>query len=252
MQQYKTINNPNLPDNDVLAVAVGSKYIETINSLSNLGINSFKITQNSRIPDYLSYHADLNIMHFNDNTLYFDNGIIVGELQKFFNVTPIGECSYNKYPGDCLLNSVRINDKLIYNEKAVSKDILNAAYNSGLTLIKVNQGYTKCSVCVVDDNCIITDDESVFKSTQNFFDDVLLISKGSIRLEGTNYGFIGGATGKIGKNKLAFNGRIDSHSDCNRIIDLLSKYNIEVVELNNDRLYDIGSIIPLLQKNEKS
>lgn len=193
MQQYKSVSNPNLPDNDVTMVAVGSKYFETINALNQSGINTLNITQNSHLPDYLSYHSDLSIMHYSDNTLYCDNGIKVGELQNFFNVIPIGEYLTDKYPYDCLLNCVRINDKLICNKKIISKSVLNAAYQDDLTIINVNQGYTKCSVCVVDYNCIITDDESVYKSTQNYFNDVLLISKGSIRLEGANYGFIGGA-----------------------------------------------------------
>ena len=64
-----------------------------------------------------------------------------------------------------------------------------------------------------------------------------------------NYGFIGGATGKTGKNKLAVNGRLDNHPDCNKIIDFLYKYNITPVELINDVITDIGSIIPLLEES---
>ena len=60
---------------------------------------------------------------------------------------------------------------------------------------------------------------------------------------------IGGATGKTGKNKLAVNGRLDSHPDCNKIIDFLHKYNITPVELINDVITDIGSIIPLLEES---
>ena len=81
--------------------------------------------------------------------------------------------------------------------------MLEFAENEGLNVINVNQGYSGCSVCVINDSAIITDDESIFTAAQNFLNDVLLIQKGSIRLNGYNYGFIGGCCGKISKNKLS-------------------------------------------------
>ncbi len=129
---------------------------------------------------------------------------------------------------------------------------MNPAEKDGLTIIPVKQGYTKCSICIADENSIITDDESIFKSAQNYFDDILLISKGSVRLKEMNYGFIGGCTGKIDKNKIAFNGRIESHDDHNLIIDFLDRHNITAVELLNDRLTDIGSIIPVCESCSES
>ena len=143
----------------------------------------------------------------------------------------------------------KISNKLICNTKTVSKRILEEAEKASLNIINVNQGYTKCSICVLTEKAIITDDESVYKSTQNFFDDVLLISKGSIRLETKDYGFIGGATGKLAKNIIAFNGRVDSHADHNIIIDILNKYSIVPLELISASLEDIGSIIPLYENS---
>ena len=47
------------------------------------------------------------------------------------------------------------------------------------------------------------------------------------------------------KNILAFNGRIESHTDHNKIYDILDKYNITADELLDEPIEDIGSIIPL-------
>ena len=252
MQQFeKPVLSPNLPKNQVKSVAINYNAKETKIALNKLGIDCIEICPNSNIISSVSSHPDIRIMHYWNNILYCDNSINTA-LDDFSLIRRIGEELQEKYPYDVKLNCVRINDKLICNKNTISREILEQAERDNLKIINTKQGYTKCSICVVDENCIITDDESIYKSTQNYFDDVLLISKGSIKLEGMNYGFIGGATGKLNKNVLAFNGRLDSHPDSNGIIDILSKYNVKPIELINNRLTDIGSIIPLTEiKNQK-
>ncbi len=247
MQQFENpVLSPNLPKNQVKSVAINYNAKKTQKSLNKLGIDCLEILPNSKISSSVSSHPDIRIMHYWNNILYCDNSIIIKEHRNFL-IRRIGEEIQEKYPYDVKLNCVCINDKLICNKNTISKEILEQAESDNLKIINTKQGYTKCSICVVDENCIITDDESIYKSTQNYFDDVLFISKGSIKLEGMNYGFIGGATGKLNKNVLAFNGRLDSHPNCNEIIDILSKYNVKPIELINDRLTDIGSIIPLTE-----
>ena len=77
----------------------------------------------------------------------------------------------------------------------------------------------------------------------------MLISKGSVVLKGYNYGFIGGCCGKIDKDKIAFNGKIESHNDCNKIIDILQRNNTEIIELCDSKLTDIGGILPLYEED---
>ena len=242
----RIVSSPNLPENEVTCVALGKKYNKTIDAFVNLNIKIIGLECNL-LPDYLSGHTDLQLFHFGNNII-FKNEFKEGESFSDFKINIIPEVLKSEYPYDCLLNCVCIGNSLICNAKTVSKLILTSAEKAGLRIIEVRQGYTKCSICVLNENAIITDDESVFKSTQNYFDDVLLISKGSIRLQTKDYGFIGGATGKIAANKLAFNGRVESHADHNKILDILYKYNIEPVELLIDSLEDIGSIIPLYEK----
>ncbi len=245
-QSERIISNPNLPENAVTCVAIGSKYNKTANSFINRNIRIIGLECNL-LPNYLSGHADMQLFHFGNNII-FNNEISAGESFLDFKTEIIPEVLKSDYPDDCLLNCVRIGNKLICNKNSVSKSILKLAEESGLTIIEVKQGYTKCSVCILNENAIITDDESVYKSAQNFFNDTLLISKGSIRLQTKEYGFIGGATGKLDKNILAFNGRIESHTDHNKIYDILYKYNITADELLDEPLEDIGSIIPLIEK----
>ena len=247
MQLYEEIlNNPNLPDNRVTGVIAGAAYRNTLNSLNNLGIRIINIHYNKLLPGSLTYHSDMNIFHYSNNEFYISKET-AGESGGDFLLNTIPESTGSSYPEDCRLNAVRIGNKLICNKKSASVSILNRAESDGLEIINVKQGYTKCSVCVIDENSFITDDESIYKSAGKYFDDVLFVSKGSIRLEGMNYGFIGGCTGKINKNEIAFNGRIESHTDHNSIIDFLDKHKISAREMTDDTLTDIGSILPVFQ-----
>ena len=73
--------------------------------------------------------------------------------------------------------------------------------------------------------------------------DVLLISPGYIDLPGLDYGFIGGASGLIGKNKLFFTGRLNAHPDYNRIVDFLQKNKSKPIFSNREQPIDLGSIL---------
>jgi len=174
--------------------------------------------------------------------------LCTGELKEFFKLKKIKAYAGNRYPNDVRLNCAIIGNKIICNIKTIANEVLEYAQANQLNVINVNQGYTKCSICAVNENSIITDDESIFAAAGNFFNDTLFISKGSIGLNGYGYGFIGGCCGKIDKNKIAFNGAIESHKDYKKIIDFLSRNSVECIELHNNPLYDIGGILPLCEE----
>ncbi len=245
----KFIEKPNLPQSRVTVAAISHAAGESIKKLNDLGIKTVEIPANPRLPVPVNSHADLQLLHSGKNNIFVQSEhLFIGESSLKFNLTKIGAEAGNRYPEDVRLNCALIGNNLICNTKTIAREILEFAQHSGFNIINVNQGYTKCSICIVNENTIITDDESIYTAAGNFLNDALLISKGSIGLNGYNYGFIGGCCGKIDKDKIAFNGRIESHSDCNRIIDFLSKHNIECFELHNERLTDIGGILPLCEE----
>ena len=246
----KYIEKPNLPQSRVGAVAINATACDAIKSLNNMGIKTLRIFPDKRFPEPVNSHADLQILHTkNNNILSFDEHLFIGESELKFNINKISEIPGNKYPDDVRLNCTIIGNYIICNKKTISAKVLDYAESNGYTIIDTNQGYSRCSVCVVNENAIITDDKSIFTATQNFLNDVLFVSKGSIRLNGYDYGFIGGCCGKIDKNKIAFNGAIESHKDYMIITDFLNKHSVECIELSKERLNDIGGIIPLTEYN---
>ena len=244
----KYVENPNLPQGRVTLAAISAQAGESIKKLNELGIKTINIQPYDALPEPVNSHADLQILHSGKNNMFCQNEhLCIGESNAKFIINKIQLSAGNTYPNDVRLNCAIIGNKIICNVKTIAREILEFADISGLTVINVKQGYAKCSICVVNENAIITDDKSIYTAAGNFFNDTLFISKGSIGLKGYNYGFIGGCCGKIDKNKIAFNGAIESHKDYKKIIDFLERNSVECVELHNNPLYDIGGILPLCE-----
>ena len=116
--------------------------------------------------------------------------------------------------------------------------------------INSRQGYSRCSVCVVSDNAIITTDEGICRGAEAHGIDVLKIQPGYIDLLGFDYGFIGGASFKISDTKLAFTGRLDKHPDAERIIEFASLHNVNIVYITDKPAFDIGGAVPITEASE--
>lgn len=217
-------------------------------TLKKQGIDVVTTKNNSSVDDKISFHADLSFFYDGYDTLFIASEM--KEYKDFFSnyvphVIVIPEKYGKKYPNDVLLNCVTIGRNLICNIDTVSETVLNCLKEKGFAVINVKQGYTKCSVLPVSDSAIITDDPSIADLCCLAGIDVLLVSKGSVRLDGFDYGFIGGASGRISADMIAFCGDLTSHSDSSEIIEFLDKYGLKYLSLDTNQLYDIGSIIPL-------
>lgn len=246
------LKRPNLPDYKVCDVAVSKYSNKLLEKMDFLNINAIKTIDSDNLDKRICYHTDMLINNIGNSLLYIDisqNDNLVNFLTKGYKCQIIDTVVNSGYPHDSLLNSVVLGDKLICNTDTVHKSVLEYAKNNSYNIINVNQGYTKCSVCVISDNALITDDESIYKACLNNNIDSLFVSKGSVRLDGFDYGFIGGCTGLIDKDKILFNGDINYHKDCNRILSFIEKYSIKPVIIDNEPLTDIGSIIPLTMDN---
>ncbi|MCB2293789.1 hypothetical protein LGK95_09675 [Clostridium algoriphilum] len=148
-----------------------------------------------------------------------------------------------KYPHDICLNSLSIANLFVHSINFTDTKLLSLLKDK--KLINVNQGYTKCSTCIVNDHAIITSDVTIAKALSLERIDVLLIPPGDILLPGLNYGFIGGATGLIEDNVLAFYGHLDYYLYGKEVLQFLKKHNVEPVFLRTGKLIDRGSIFRL-------
>jgi len=141
-----------------------------------------------------------------------------------------------------------VGDYAIHNFKYTDKKIMEFIDNKGLKKINVEQGYTKCSICVVDDNSVIISDKGIYNKLDETEIDCLLIETGYIELFDMNYGFIGGCSGLISNDKIAFFGDVRKHPSYNDIKIFLDGKDKEIVVLGEESLLDLGSLVPLMMK----
>lgn len=240
------------PTRKVKSVIISGKYQNITSALKSLKINPVIVKPNYSLSGSLSQHPDCLIFVLSDELIItdinnFDN--IVNLLTTYkINCNVRIERISSPYPEDVRLNCRVIGKKILCNKKYVSSIILEYAQKENIRIIDTNQGYSACSTIRVGTNALITDDISVYKTCVNNNIDVLLIKKGSIKLDGYDYGFIGGTCGYIAKDLIAFTGKLSSHSDGNKIVNFLYKYGIHYIELCNDGpLIDVGGIIPLIE-----
>lgn len=251
----KFIKTPHLPESKVKHIIAGNGAEGFSGAFSELGISLLKSNENAQIGASVAPHADLAVNYIGNGSFFLEKG--QGNLKKQLEKIG-GKCNYigeeikGEYPFDCFLNCIVTDKYLICKKSVVSENILNYALLNGLEIINVNQGYTKCSVCPVEKDAFITDDESIYKALKARKIDVLKVEKGSVSLKGCNYGFIGGCSGKISKYELAFCGSINNHSNYDDIKAFTRNYNVDLVSLSSGELTDIGSLIPITQEDDEN
>ncbi len=150
----------------------------------------------------------------------------------------------SQYPMNIRYNAAQFGNYLIHNTKYTDPLILQKAEDLSLQFIHVKQGYTKCNLVIVDDHSVITSDEGIAKELSNYPIEVLLISQGHVELGGFPYGFLGGASGKVG-SQIIFNGNLSAHPDFQSITAFIQSRGLQVVYFDDYPLADIGSIINL-------
>ena len=69
-----------------------------------------------------------------------------------------------------------------------------------------------------------------------------MIRSGNILLNGYDYGFIGGTSGRIG-NEIIFCGNIDDHPDSKEIKDFIHTKGLDVKSFPHYPLTDFGSLL---------
>lgn len=238
---------PNLPQDNAKIVVMSTNNKELVNRVEELGVKVLPSENLSKLLIFEQYHTDLQFLHYNKDTVFVlkECTSLKENLKKYFpNVIEISKNIEKGYPNSVMLNCVVLNDKLICNTKTISDEVLQMAIKDNLKIINVNQGYTKCSTCIVNENAIITSDKSIYKSCRNEMD-VLLIRQGYIELSGTDYGFIGGSSFKYNRNTLVFTGNIELHPDYESIKSFAQNHNVELLSLTENTMIDIGSIIPI-------
>lgn len=230
-------------------VIVSEKYQNLFfNSDLSCDLDILYIPENPNVDEKLSGHTDLSVFKLNNSTLIMKNYLKGSTASTFLsqnNVTIIYDDSFQSftYPYDCGLNAALIGNKLICNKKTASGILINECKKAGYEPIFVKQGYTKCSICPINEKAAITSDEGIYKALTDENLDIMLIKNDFIKLSGFNNGFFGGSAFMPDGNTLILTGKIPDKDETDKLHAFLSKYQVKIKYLSNDIISDIGGCI---------
>jgi hypothetical protein len=242
------VQKPNLPENNVsLVLADGRIPEEMLQGFKYMNIRVIRTQRISRVYDAVSYHPDIMLCHAGGNKIVaapnIPESVALRLLEEGFEVITGIKTVNEAYPYNVPYNAAIFGEYVVCNTEYTDKVLLDNLKNK--KIIDVKQGYSKCSICIVDKNAVITSDKGIYKALVREDIDVLLITPGFIDLYNMDYGFIGGTSGLLSKDIIAFAGNISNHPDFTLIKNFLLKYAKKAINLNNNRLIDLGTIIPL-------
>lgn len=244
------IKTPCLPERTVKHCLIGSKYINEIKELSSLGIECLFMKTNKLLDDEINNHVDILAFNFGNGQVLLNKDSVGEDELENLHITPI--IYQNKicspYPEDIPLNVAFTGKHIICNRKYTAKEIIDFAKSNNFEIINTRQGYSKCNLCIINENAVITEDSGLACLLKKYQYDVLLISCGDIYLSDTHYGFLGGASCKISPDTMYFSGDLSRHKDYVSIINFLNRYNVKPIYNKSRRLTDFGGIIQLTEK----
>lgn len=244
------IKIPCLPKCDIKHCLIGEIYTAEIRELNELGIKCITLNKNPLLDDEISCHADINAFNFGNGQVLLNSGSIGEDELKKIGIKPVFYNSQisSPYPNDIPLNVAFTGRHIICNKNYTTSEIIDFANRNNIEIINTKQGYSKCNLCIVNENAVITEDSGLAYLLNNCQYNVLLISSGDICLSDAHYGFLGGASCKISHDKMYFSGDLSNHRDYKSIVNFLELYNVKPIYNKSRKLTDFGGIIQLTEK----
>lgn len=243
---------PALPQGKVTCGIIAGNCPEKItDALKRYGVRLIKTSADENLDEPVKYHPDMLFYPSTKGEIILapsqhEQKLI---LEKMGFKAEFSEPLKRKYPHDIALNFLALEGYIFGRTDFADPLVLKNAAEQKAELVKVNQGYARCSVLVVGEKAAITEDESLFKALSEKEIDVLKLERGYVTLEGYDCGFIGGAGGKISKDTVAFFGDCSLHPQWREIEAFLSKHQCKSVFLTREPLADYGGFVSLLCSN---
>lgn len=222
------------------------------NTLKYLGYELVPIQRSNNVYPEISSHVDIFTTKIGDT--------LVVEKSQFEDLTfMLKKSEYNivrgkeqiemNYPDDIKYNVAIIGNYAVHNFKYTDKKVLKLLQEGGYELIDVEQGYTNCSIAVIDDTSVITTDKKIAERLRaNNLSVLLLDYTPDIKLldEHGRYssmqGFIGGAIGKVDNNIIIF-GDLEKIDRDGKIRNFITERHLQIIEFNGLDVIDYGGIL---------
>jgi len=219
--------------------------------LASLGYQLIKIKHSKKVYEEISSHVDIFACKIGNELVvepyYYD--MIRDIIKKDYIVCGNSEIG-NKYPNDIKYNVCTIGNVAVHNFKYTDEKIIEVLNKNNYNLININQGYSNCSIAVIDEKSIITCDKGIYNVLRNENIDILFLNyQPDIKLLSNNKyslksGFIGGVLSRIEDN-IFVSGDLNIIDEGNQIRDFIEKRNLKIIDFEGLDVVDFGGIVEI-------
>ncbi len=218
------------------------------NKLKELGYSLIEINKNNNVYEEISSHVDIFTCKI-ENKLIIEPNLEIS-FPTECNIMRGKESVTSKYPNDIKYNVCIIGKKAIHNFQYADSVLKEELIKQGYELINTTQGYTNCSIAVIDNNSAIVTDKGLYKILQKHNIDVLFLSyQPNIKLltkdgYSNKNGFIGGVISRIGNNIVVF-GDLEKIDYNNAIKEFIISKNLNLIDFKGMDVIDYGGIVEI-------
>ena len=227
--------------------------------IRSLGYGIIENRFNPNVYDEISAHPDIYYVSIDGNLFCSMEKALPG-FRQVIGVSKVEK----KYPLDVPYNIAVIGKKCCHNFKYTDHTIKKYLEDNGYEFINVEQGYTKCSTVVLDDNSCIVSDIAIARELLDSGIDVLYVSEPDIVLKtrvnpliddetkmsfktSDMKGFIGGAMAKLGNEVILF-GDISKLSNGVKIKKFVESKGYTLKDFPGLDVVDLGGIVIINKK----
>ena len=221
-------------------------------TLKNLGYEFIEIKKSTNVYPEISSHVDIFVCKIKDKVIVEKSAykMLKNKLNNDENILISGKTmiSYD-YPNDIKYNVCIVGNKAIHNFKHTDSKITQELEKNNFEIINVKQGYSNCSIAVIDEKSIILSDRGLYNNLKNSGLDILFLDYiPDIKLfdENGEYsqkkGFIGGAISRIDENVVVF-GDLDKIDYYGNIRNFIESRNLKIIDFEGLDVIDYGGVI---------
>ena len=225
--------------------------------IKSLGYEILESGYNIDLYDEIAAHVDIAYVKIDKDIIVSPDKYV--ELSKKINCIVGKTKLQSKYPLDISYNMCIMGKRAIHNFNYTDEAIKEKIDELGYKKIYVNQGYTNCSIAVIDENSCITSDMGIAKTLMDKGIDVLFVYEPDIKLlKRTNpnetnqnrmyfeysgmQGFIGGAMGVIDDEVIIF-GDVNKFLNGDKIVKFIESKGKRIKSFDGEDIIDYGGII---------
>ena len=220
--------------------------------LKELGYELIEIKQSRNVYEEISSHVDIFTCKIGHKIIIepIQYKTIKEQLLYEIDAEKGTEKLEEKYPNDIKYNVCTIGKKALHNFQFTEPKIKKELIKQGYELINTTQGYTNCSIAVIDKNSAIVTDKGLFKILQKHNIDVLYLEYDlDIKLLNENgyskrKGFIGGAISRVADEVIIF-GDLNKIDEKEKIRRFISSKGLKIIEFKGLDVIDYGGTVLL-------